>query len=162
MSLADELLKLEDLRDRGTLSASEFQDAKALLLGGEANPALPQFNESLEQLRREAEIARIDREWEIERKDYLVRGKYGSTHVPTVGVGIGAALVGGGFGAVWTIFAGVLTSQIPFPLVGILFPLFGVIFTLFAIGWGIVCINRALHYTKAHAAYQIRRSAVAV
>jgi hypothetical protein len=38
-STADELGKLADLRDRGTISAEEFQHAKAKLLGTEPEPA---------------------------------------------------------------------------------------------------------------------------
>ena len=40
-STADELGKLADLRDRGTLSTEEFQRAKAKLLGSEPEPAAP-------------------------------------------------------------------------------------------------------------------------
>ena len=40
-STADELAKLADLRDRGTLSAEEFQRAKAKLLGSEPEPVAP-------------------------------------------------------------------------------------------------------------------------
>jgi hypothetical protein len=38
-STADELAKLADLRDRGTISDEEFQHAKAKVLGKEAKPA---------------------------------------------------------------------------------------------------------------------------
>lgn len=42
MSIADELSKLEQLRDRGTLSAQEFEQAKARVLqGGSATPSEP-------------------------------------------------------------------------------------------------------------------------
>ena len=40
-STADELGKLADLQDRGTISAEEFQRAKAKLLGSEPAPAAP-------------------------------------------------------------------------------------------------------------------------
>ena len=40
-STADELGKLADLRDRGTISTEEFQHAKAKLLGTEPEPAAP-------------------------------------------------------------------------------------------------------------------------
>ena len=40
-STADELGKLADLRDRGTISAEEFQHAKAKLLGSEPGPVAP-------------------------------------------------------------------------------------------------------------------------
>jgi hypothetical protein len=40
-STADELGKLADLRDRGTISAEEFAHAKAKVLGREPEPATP-------------------------------------------------------------------------------------------------------------------------
>ena len=40
-STADELAKLADLRDRGTISDEEFQHAKAKLLGKRPEPSAP-------------------------------------------------------------------------------------------------------------------------
>ena len=40
-STADELAKLADLRDRGTISDEEFQHAKAKLLGRQPEPSAP-------------------------------------------------------------------------------------------------------------------------
>ena len=39
MSIAEELIKLEQMRDRGSLSSEEFARAKARLLDGAAPPA---------------------------------------------------------------------------------------------------------------------------
>ena len=53
MSLADELLKLEQLRERGSLTAEEFERAKARLLGTGADPMVsPKLALSLNSLRR--------------------------------------------------------------------------------------------------------------
>ena len=53
MSLADDLLKLEQLRERGSLTAEEFERAKARLLGTGAQPGLPPgVAQSLNGLRR--------------------------------------------------------------------------------------------------------------
>jgi phage shock protein PspC (stress-responsive transcriptional regulator) len=53
MSLADELIKLEQLRERGTLSTEEFDRAKARLLGPE--PAVPtELAQAINRLRRSA------------------------------------------------------------------------------------------------------------
>jgi phage shock protein PspC (stress-responsive transcriptional regulator) len=53
MSLADELLKLEQLRERGSLTAEEFERAKARLLGTGADPMVsPKLAQSLNSLRR--------------------------------------------------------------------------------------------------------------
>ncbi|WP_439113461.1 PspC domain-containing protein [Hydrogenophaga sp.] len=53
MSLADELLKLEQLRERGSLTADEFERAKVRLLGTNVEPMVPpKLAQSLNSLRR--------------------------------------------------------------------------------------------------------------
>jgi phage shock protein C len=53
MSLADELLKLEQLRERGSLSTDEFERAKARLLGtGSGADSPSKLAQSLNSLRR--------------------------------------------------------------------------------------------------------------
>ena len=53
MSIADELIRLEQLRDRGSLSADEFARAKAHLLTPPATPTDPVFK-ALNGFRRSA------------------------------------------------------------------------------------------------------------
>jgi hypothetical protein len=169
MGLADELQKLEDLRSRGTLSDAEFGQAKAALLAGRADPAerpLGQhLSDQLAAVRDQNELARIDREWEIERQQYLVADRYGRRHVPTAGMGIGSAVVGGVFGVIWTVMAVAVTSAAPdfgpFAIVRVVFPLFGVVFVAAAIGWGVYCLSRARKYDAAFRLYQARRRQVA-
>ena len=100
--MADELQKLEDLRRGGTLSDAEFQQAKATLLSGAAAPAEQplgrHLSDQLAEVRYQNELTRIDREWEIARQQYLVADRYGHRHVPTVGMGIGTAVIGGSSG----------------------------------------------------------------
>jgi len=169
MSLADELQKLEDLRRGGTLSDAEFQQAKAALLaGGTAAAEQPlgqHLSNQLAEFRHENELARLDREWEIERQQYLIADRYGLRHVPTAGMGIGAAVVGGVFGAIWLVMAVSITSGAPdfgpFAIARLVFPLFGVLFILAAVGWGIYCHSRAQKYDAAFRAYRTRRNQVA-
>ncbi|MDP2418457.1 MAG: PspC domain-containing protein [Hydrogenophaga sp.] len=53
MSLADELLKLVQLRERGSLTDSEFDRAKARLLGTGVEPLVqPKLAQSVNGLRR--------------------------------------------------------------------------------------------------------------
>lgn len=53
MSLADELLKLEQLRERGSLTSEEFERAKTRLLGTGAAPVVStRLAQSLNSLRR--------------------------------------------------------------------------------------------------------------
>ena len=55
MSLADELIKLEQLRARGTLTATEFDRAKASLLSPAVPPVVaPAWAQSIIRLRRSA------------------------------------------------------------------------------------------------------------
>lgn len=51
MSLADDLLRLEQLRDRGSLSTDEFQRAKERVLAGHSSP-LPPPVQTLNAVRR--------------------------------------------------------------------------------------------------------------
>ncbi len=55
MSLADELIKLEQLRERGTLTVEEFDRAKASLLSPAVAPVeQPPWAQSLNRSRRSA------------------------------------------------------------------------------------------------------------
>lgn len=162
MSLADDLNKLNELRFSGALSDAEFEKAKAALLG-EA-PAPNPRDEQLAAVLLENQLARIDREWETERQQYLIRNGYGFRQVPTTGVGIAAAVIGGGFGTLWTIVAIAMTSLAPnfgpFSVIKIVFPLFGVFFTVFGIVMGVYIYRRAKLYEERFRAYQARRAGV--
>jgi hypothetical protein len=168
MSIADELTKLEDLRRNGTLSEVEFAKAKELLLNSPPPPSQEPLVQHLAQqqaeIKHQNELARIDREWEMQKQQYYVTTRYGVRQLPTTGMGIGIAVVGGVFGVFWTIMAFAITSGAPdvgpFPIVKIIFPLFGVLFTGAAIVFGIVCNIRAKKYQEAYEAYQRRRQQV--
>jgi hypothetical protein len=112
----------------------------------------------LRHLEREARIDRIDREWQVEREQYMVSGRGGRRQVPTMaGSAIGGIFMVG-FGIVWTTFAFSRTSNSP--LGGaMLFPFFGVLFILFGAGWSIYSFNKAQGYERAHEEYRRRRQA---
>ena len=168
MSIADELTKLEDLRRNGTLSEAEFAKAKELLLNSPPPPPQEPLVQHLAQqqaeIKHQNELARIDREWEMQKQQYYVTTRYGVRQLPTTGMGIGIAVIGGVFGVFWTIMAIAITSGAPdvgpFAIVKIIFPLFGVLFTGAAIVFGIVCNIRAKKYQEAYEAYQRRRQQV--
>lgn len=168
MSIADELQKLDDLRRRGTLSDAEFAQAKARVLAGGGAPAAEPLGshlaEQLAEVRQQNTLAEIDRAWEIERQDYMLRGKYGQRYVPTTGMAVGTAVVGGGFGVLWTIMTFAMTSDMPdfgaFSTVRVVFPLFGVLFVGAAVAWGFYGYQSALKYQAAYRAYRGRRAAL--
>jgi hypothetical protein len=158
MSLADELEKLDQLRRNGSLSDDEFARAKARLL--DDPPADAPLGEHLAEVRHQNELARIDREWQIEREQYLITGRYGRREVPTAAMGWTTAVFGGVFGLFWTVLAFTITSGAPndgpFAIAKVIFPLFGVGFIAVAIAWGVYCASRAEKYQAAYRAYQAR------
>ena len=168
MSIADELQKLEDLRRSGSLTDEEFTHAKATVLAGSNSSPGEQvgqhLSEQLAEVRYQNELARVDREWEIERQRFYITGRYGARYLPTTGMGIGIATVGGIFGLFWTIMAVSITGSGPDPgafgVAKVVFPLFGVLFIVGAIAYGIYCYSRAQEYKKALAEYQSRCQAI--
>jgi hypothetical protein len=168
MSLVDELAKLEELRRSGALSEAEFTKAKTVLLSAPPAGSEQQLGDhladQLAEVRYQNELAQIDREWQFERQQYLIRGQYGTAQVPTAGMGIATAIVGGVFGVFWTITAVSITGDAPdfgaFAAAKVFFPLFGVVFTLVAIGYGMYAFSRAQKYEEAFAAYKARRARV--
>lgn len=172
MGIADDLLKLDQLRSSGALTDSEFAQAKSLLLTNPpANPQVaPLLENELAEVKHQNELARIDREWEIERRQFLIVNRYGKSFIPTVGMGIATAIVGGIFGLFWTAIALTITNASPamtpgngtFGIVGIVFPLLGFLFTLAAVGRGVYCCIRAQQYNEAFSTYLERHGQAVV
>lgn len=172
MSLADDIAKLEDLRRTGALTDAEFAQAKAKLLAGETAPAndsvVEKLGEQLAETRYQNELARIDREWQMEREKYMATAKHGRRYIPTTHMGLATAIFGGIIGAIWTIMAITMTSAMAehrfadngFEVVRVLMPLIGVAVTIGAIAYGIHLVMKAEAHNKAFAAYQKRRAAV--
>ncbi len=169
MGITDELQKLVQLRTSGTLTDAEFAQAKAVLLSNpQASASTDEstfLTEQLLVLRRQNELAQIDREWEIERRQFQMLGRYGRTFTPTIGMGIATAIVGGIFGIFWTVFAFTITNASDkfsiepdgFAIVRTIFPILGVLVTCLSIGRGIYCCVLAHGYNEAYRAYQAKR-----
>jgi hypothetical protein len=164
MSLADELAKLEALRRSGALTEAEFAKAKAAILHTpSATPAETTLGQHMADIKQEHELARIDREWEIERQQYLIVDRFGRRQIPTASMGIGMAVIGGVGGVLWTMFASSFTAGFPdegpFGGAKSFFPAFGILFIVAAVGFGLHCFYRANRYQRAYLAYQARRAA---
>jgi hypothetical protein len=175
MSIVEELARLEELHRRGALSEAEYAQAKALLLAGGAPPA-PSPGEplaaQLAEVRLQNELARLDREWEIEREQYMLTNRYGQRSIPTAGQASMMGFIVVGFGILWTIGATVmavssssflanhpLTSgpEVIFPW---LFPCFGIVFIAFGIMMSLRTRRQADAYQRAYQNYQARRAQV--
>jgi hypothetical protein len=135
---------------------------------GEGTPPGPapldDVRQQLDEISREQEVARIDREWDREREQYMVTGSAGGSYVdgrhvggypvrsvPTKGgsAGMGAVAVIGGL--VWMIFVGSMG--------GGAFALFGVVFIVFGLVMALYTWSKADAYEQAEAAYRRRRAA---
>jgi len=173
VSIADELQKLESLRQSGTLTDAEFAQAKARLLAGPAPAAdghagLEQvgaaMSQQLAEVRYQNELARIDREWAMEREKYYITTRYGQRQLPSPGMGIAVGVIGGIFGIIWTVMAIAITGSAPsvgpFVVAKVVFPLFGVVFIVVAIVMGSKWHAQAQEFARALERYQQRRRAV--
>ncbi len=162
MSISDELQKLDELRRSGALSADEFEIAKRKVLHGSEGVSGP---DHLEEIKAQNEIAQLDREWRLERENYMVHGKHGHERIP----GKASSVIGGlflvGFGIFWTVTASRMTGSSgigpPGGAGGFgFFPLFGVLFILIGAGTSIWSFLKAGQYEEAQDRYHRRRQEI--
>lgn len=168
MGIADELQKLDELHRNGTLTDEEFAQAKTRLLtepAAQANPPIGSFlEEQLANVSYQNDLARLDREWDIERRQYEVVGRYGRRYIPTTGTAFASALVGL-FGVIFTGIAIVGSKAIgqfglmhpPNQWVEFVLPGIGIVFTLIAIGSSFNQFLRSQNCSSGYARYQARR-----
>jgi hypothetical protein len=126
-------------------------------------PPLNAMAESLGQVAHEQELARIDREWEIEREQYLISNNQGVRQVPNASASVIGGVVITVFGIFWTVMASSITSPFPEREGGgfaSLFPLFGVLFILGGIAMSVYSYQKAQAYEQAYHRYQQRRAEV--
>lgn len=105
----------------------------------------------LRDIKRQNEIERIDREWELERKQYDIQGR---TPDAVLGNSIGlmiVAVIMGVFGAFWTVSASQMGAG------G--FSLFGLVFVGFAVWLGYQSMTGGSKYLEAKERYLERRTA---
>lgn len=170
MSIADDLKQLETLLQNGTLTQDEFQLAKRRLLedsgSGESSRAVrfpvtsqTEATRHLEMIQMQNAVAQLDREWELEREDYMVVGKYGRRYIPNKVTSVLGGLFAAGFGIFWTMIASSM-PRMPGNSVSSLLPFAGVGFTLFGAGMGIWGFIVSERYEAAFERYQSRRRAM--
>lgn len=161
MNLSEELAKLQSLHWNGALTDEEFTRAKDRLLAKDGAAASPAVSLRLEL---EAELERIDREWNMERENYLVSGKHGTRHVPSKT----GSIVGGIFVTMFSLFwitmavgiTGVMPNEGPFSVAKVAFPLFGLCFLGFAIAAVMKGYSKADQMEVGEKAWQQRRAEV--
>lgn len=162
MSIAEELQKIEEMYAHGALTQEEFEQAKAKVLTGDEPRQLAadsQTARQIAQLQRQNAVAQLDREWESERVQYMLRGGYGSRSVPTESGSIFGTIFCVGIGIVWVILGFTLTSSLHSSRTpSAIFPVFGVFFVVFGIVSGINSYAKAGQYREAEQRYQQKRA----
>jgi hypothetical protein len=101
------------------------------------------------------ELYRLDRDWLLERQQYMVMNRYGRRYVPTSAGSIMVAAAVIGFGGVWTMTAlnmgNVGAGRFdPFPFLGIVVIVLGAVV-------GVLSYRKARRYQKAYDEYRRRR-----
>jgi hypothetical protein len=160
MNIVDELQKLQALHRSGALTDEEFAAATASVLSGQASPAetgaAGAMQEHLDALKLQNEVARLDREWELERERYLVAGRYGSRYAPSRGLSVfgGVAMIA--FGIFWTAMAASTAGGLRGPAT--VLPWFGVLVIVCGAYMSVYLFNNANQYERAYQNYQRKRA----
>jgi len=106
----------------------------------------------LDSLKIEQELARVDREWELERRALVLRGEHGNEVVPRQGSAIGIAVTAALGGAGLTFFSARLASP------GVLVITLGPLLAIVGIGMAFWLSNKAAVYTERECEYRSRRA----
>jgi predicted RNA-binding Zn-ribbon protein involved in translation (DUF1610 family) len=115
----------------------------------------PDVQEQLSELRRDTELNRLDREWDRQREELMVRGRYGNRYQPTPTASIFTGIVAVVGGLIWMVFAfSIVNMDGP----GGFFPFFGIVFILFGVGVSIYTYSKAMQYQQAENSYKRRRA----
>ncbi len=121
------------------------------------NATTESLAEQVTRLTRQQELAVLDREWEIERANYMItNNETGRSSVPTEGGAMIGGIVATVFGVLWMLFAIGITSGGPSG--ASLFPLFGLLFIGVGIYSAINAGNKAHDYKRALARYKSKRA----
>jgi len=106
----------------------------------------------LSAIKRQNELERIDREWELECEQYLTTGNNGIRSEPNAIGGLIASIVAGVFGLIWTLSAENMGAG--------KFSLLGLLFVGLAVYMGYHSVTVGTKYMEAKARYQERRAAI--
>lgn len=123
-----------------------------------------QLSEQVNNLSGLTELTVLDREWELDRENYMVTTKHGGRHIPSEAGSIGGGIAITLFGCFWTVMAFAITSDAPsfgpFAIAQTGFPLFGIIFIIVGIVSSISSYNKAGDYRRAQQRYRRRRAEI--
>ena len=111
---------------------------------------LEDLRTEVRKLQRRSDLEQLDREWERERQEYMVRGKHGHVSAPSKAGAVLPLIFVVPFGLFWTGMASSMNAPS-------LFPLFGILFIVFAIAMAMSTFSKAQQLEEARNRYQSRR-----
>jgi hypothetical protein len=150
MTVADELDRLHRLHQDGILSDEELDRGRAAVL---IDPPASPTADQLDELRRQKEAARLDREWEAERERYMARDKAGDLYIPSRAGHVVGGVLNAVFGLVWV----VVTARTNVP---VFVMLIGIAVALVGVGGSTFLAMKAGRHLEARRRYQRRRAAI--
>lgn len=156
--LVEQLRQLAELHQGGSLSDVEFDAAKNRLLNGAPQPA--GASNSLIVLQNE--LAALDRQWMLEREQYQITTRYGSS-IPKEDQGNNYLFTLCGFGVFWMCFSLLIGAIGGFAKASGTFwilPLGGIVMIVMGITGGKSMTEKFDAYQRAEAHYQSRRAEV--
>lgn len=109
------------------------------------------LGQKLEVLRVQNELERLDREWTLERENYMVTQKGGGRSVPSATLSIVGGVIGVGFTIFWISMASNMGAPGPFVF-------FGVVFLLVVVFATLSSVLKANAHGSAEERYQFARS----
>ncbi len=134
---------------RGSITPTVFKPAivTGCSSSSEAGDGLAaqQLADQVAEARYQAELARLDKEWQIEQQKHYIRPRRGKPYLPTTQDAIVAPVLMLAVGLL-LLFSAVLGLVV-----------FGVFMVVIAVGGGIHCYCLAKDYERALSAYQTRR-----
>ena len=123
-----------------------------------------QLSEQVQNLTGHSELAALDREWQMDRENYMVTRQDGARHIPSEAGAIGGGIAITIFGCVWIGMASSMNSMGPSfgasSFADNAFPLFGFVFIIAGIVASVFSYNKAGDYRRAQQRYRRRRAEI--
>jgi hypothetical protein len=123
-----------------------------------------QLSEQVQSLTGHSELAALDREWQMDRENYMVTRRDGARHIPSEAGAIGGGIAITIFGCVWIGMASSMNSMGPSfgpsSFADNVFPLFGFVFIIVGIVASFISFNKAGDHRRAQQRYRRRRAEI--
>jgi LSD1 subclass zinc finger protein len=112
------------------------------------------LTEQVADIRRQNEVAQLDRDWQLERENFMVSDKHGHRSIPTETSSAIGGVVVVVFGLIWTSAAASIG--------GGFIAMFGIVFIAFGVFVSLAGFQKAKGYRQAERRYRTRRHELSI